>query len=317
MLDKYKEVGNILTAARKERNKTVAAASESTRIMVRYLEAVETGQPGKLPAPEYFMLFARSYAEFLGIDTAVFDEIEERVRAEAAAVDTRVRPPEPEKRASEKKPKSRKFLRLIFYIVSLLIIAAAAYLAYTQLWPRLRHSSLFNRSATDVGAVSNETQPAENAEEMNIVVPDQPYQPPDKLRLRMIANQDVWVTIARDGDTVFSQKLMAGLEQSWEADYRYWLTLSNALAVDLYINDRKLVPLADKAQPVTDLEINQTNLERYLPLVSDTTMLSAPVTGDTSTMMPGDTVAAPGNLSRQGQINPAGGTTEGVAHNED
>jgi len=316
MLDKYKEVGDILTAARKERNKTVAAASESTRIMVRYLEAVETGQPGKLPAPEYFMLFARSYAEFLGIDTAVFDEIEERVRAEAVAVDTRVRPPEPEKRESEKKPKNKKILRIVFYIVSLLIIAGAVYLAYTQLWPRLRHSSFFSKS-TDVGAASNETQPANNAAEMNIVVPDQPYQPPDKLRLRMIANQDVWVTVARDGDTVFNQKLTAGLEQSWEADFRYWLTLSNALAVDLYINDRKLIPLTDKAQPIADLEINQTNFERYLPLVSDTTMLSAPVTGDTSTMMSGDTAAAPGNLSREGQTNPAGRTTEGEAHNED
>jgi cytoskeleton protein RodZ len=315
MLNKYQEVGGILAAARKEKNKTVAAASESTRIMVRYLEAVEAGQPEKLPAPEYFMLFARSYAEFLGIDTAVFEEIEERVRAEAAAAaDVRVRPPEIENRAPEKKPKSRKLGRVVFGIVSLIIIAAAVYLAYTLLWPRLRQSSFFSKRA---GAVSDEIRPANNAAEMDISVPDQPYQPPDRLRLRLTAIQDVWVTVARDGDTVFNQKLTAGLEQNWEADFRFWVTLSNAQTVDLYINDRKLLPLADKAQPVTDLEINQTNFERYLAPVSDSTLLSAPATQSTSAIITGDTTAGTRALPGEGQANSPGGATDGEANDED
>ena len=281
MLDKYKEVGGILAAARKEKNKTVAAASESTRIMVRYIEAVETGRPENLPAPEYFMLFARSYAEYLGIDTAVFDEIEERVRAEAAAPDPRGRPAPPEPKPPKEPRRGRKFVAFIIVVFCLIVIAVAAYLAYTQWWePSRRGQSGAKRSALAVS--QKDRRSAEDVSATDIAIPEQPYRPPGKLKLRMMAIRDIWAMVIRDGDTVFNQKLAIGTEQSWEADYRYRLTLTNALAVDLYLNDHKMLPLADKDQTVTDVEINQANFGKYLAQVSDSLALPVPNFQDTS-----------------------------------
>ena len=70
MSDKYVEIGEILAAARREQGKTLKDASESTKIMENYLTAIETGDPGSLPSVAYFLLFARSYAQYLGIDPA-------------------------------------------------------------------------------------------------------------------------------------------------------------------------------------------------------------------------------------------------------
>jgi hypothetical protein len=95
------------------------------------------------------------------------------------------------------------------------------------------------------------------------MIPDKPYHPPEKLILYMRAKQDVWALVVRDGDTVLNRRLGVGDQRQWEAEYRYNITLGISTAVDLYVNDQKLAPLTERAQTISDLEINQVNYKDF------------------------------------------------------
>ena len=62
------EIGHILREARENKGLTLEDVQANTRINVRYLTALETGQYSKLPTPVHARGFLRNYARFLGLD---------------------------------------------------------------------------------------------------------------------------------------------------------------------------------------------------------------------------------------------------------
>ncbi|MEA4906118.1 MAG: DUF4115 domain-containing protein [Anaerolineaceae bacterium] len=64
-----KTIGEVLKSARLEKNLTLQQVSIQTHIRLRYLEALENGQPDLLPSNVQGRGFLRLYASFLGIPT--------------------------------------------------------------------------------------------------------------------------------------------------------------------------------------------------------------------------------------------------------
>lgn len=62
------ELGNILRSARIEKGLTIEDVQDSTKILKRYLEAIEEGNYNMLPESFYVRAFIRSYAEAVGLD---------------------------------------------------------------------------------------------------------------------------------------------------------------------------------------------------------------------------------------------------------
>jgi cytoskeleton protein RodZ len=79
-------VGATLRDARLRRGWTIEDCSQTLRIRVPVLEAMEAGRFERLPNGAYALGFVRTYADFLGLDR---DEIVRRVKAEAAALSTK------------------------------------------------------------------------------------------------------------------------------------------------------------------------------------------------------------------------------------
>ena len=75
-------IGQKLKQAREDRRITLEHASESTRIRVPYLKALETDDVSVLPSPVQARGFLRNYADYLGLD---FDRLLEELRAEQTA----------------------------------------------------------------------------------------------------------------------------------------------------------------------------------------------------------------------------------------
>jgi cytoskeleton protein RodZ len=317
MADNFKEIGAILAAARREKNKSLKEAEESTKIMAHYLEAIEAGEAEKLPTREYFMLFARGYAQYLGVDPSKLEGLEETPIPEKAssAPGKKKAEEEPEPEGEEPEAQARKFGKTLLYIIVAIVVVFAAFFVYIQWFaggigkttePGYSESGESNSGSEQGGA---EAAPA-------ITFPDQPYQPPGKLDLRMVAKQDVWAVVIRDGDTVLNRKLEAGQQRQWDADYRYKLTLGVSNAVDLYVNGDKLAPLSARARTITGLEINQVNYKQYFNPPTDTLPTGAtPSTPaaqsqrqgsiDSSwieSRRKGDTAAAPSTPTTQSQI---------------
>ena len=98
----------------------------------------------------------------------------------------------------------------------------------------------------------------------NLNISYKPYEPPAKLTLTLKANQEVWATVIKDGDTVLNRQLAAGDAGQWQADYRFQLSLGNTSAVALTLNGAPLTPLTARGPAVTALEINQANYRQFL-----------------------------------------------------
>ncbi len=62
------EFGHILREARETKGLTLAQVQEQIRINAGYLEAMESGEYGRLPTPVHARGFLRNYARFLGLD---------------------------------------------------------------------------------------------------------------------------------------------------------------------------------------------------------------------------------------------------------
>jgi len=274
MSDKYTEIGAILAAARRDRNKTLKDAEESTKIMASYLEAIEAGEPDKLPAQEYFMLFSRSYAQYLGVDPVIFDEIEEIAAAEKSVAPARKREPkadeEPPSDDISPQAQEKIFGKTLMFVVIAIVVVFIAFFVYTRFFGP-SDATMSPDDAAETEGVGHAADEIPDPGLKTFTYPDQPYQPPEKLRLQMIAKQDVWALVVRDGDTVLNRKLVAGQQRQWEADYRYNLTVGISTAVDLYLNGRRLAPLSDQARIISGLEINQVNYEEFLLSEADQT----------------------------------------------
>ncbi len=271
MADKFKEIGAILAAARREEHKSLKEAEESTKIMALYLEAIEAGEAEKLPTREYFMLFARGYAQYLGIDPSILEGIE---GAPIPEKDLPVPPgkkavEEPEPEGEEPEAQARKFGKTLLYLIIGIVVVFAAFFVYIQWFAGVAENST-EPGRTESGGTNTESGqgPAETAP--LITIPDQPYQPPGKLDLRMVARQDVWTVVVRDGDTVLNRRLLAGQQRQWDADYRFLLTLGISNGVDLYVNGDKLAPLTLRPRTISGFEINQVNYRQYFYPPTDT-----------------------------------------------
>ncbi|MEQ7873527.1 helix-turn-helix transcriptional regulator [Sphingomonas sp. ASV193] len=74
--DAVPTVGERLREAREAKGLSLAEIASSTRIPVRHLESIETGEWDRLPAQTYSIGFARNYASAVGLDrTEIGDQL--------------------------------------------------------------------------------------------------------------------------------------------------------------------------------------------------------------------------------------------------
>lgn len=107
---------------RRRKRLTLAQAEEETKVRVRFLDALERGAYGELPADVYTLGFLTKYAEFLGVSK---QELLEAFRRERGAATTS-RILAPEVRIKERRP----WLTPKIALFSLAILLVAAFLGY-------------------------------------------------------------------------------------------------------------------------------------------------------------------------------------------
>ena len=126
-------VGPRLRAAREARGLDLQQLSQLTKVTVRHLEAIESGQFRDLPGKPYAIGFSKSYAQAVGLDGM---EIAEAVRAELRAAE----PAQParvihqyEIGEAEKTPSSRVMVAAVLLVLAVAVAGSFAWRSYY--WP--------------------------------------------------------------------------------------------------------------------------------------------------------------------------------------
>jgi len=183
-------VGERLRVAREEKGLSLEDIAAQTRIPRRHLEAIETADWDRLPAPTYTIGFARSYASAVGLDrTEVADQLRgEMGRQRSMPTASEVFEPADPARTMPK---------------GLVIGAILAVIALVVLMSWLNRRSLEQPDDT----ANSVAAPAE--------APQQPAAPPPAAAAQgpvvLTASEAVWLQVAeKGGATLFSGTLQPG-----------------------------------------------------------------------------------------------------------
>lgn len=263
------QLGERLRAAREEQGITIGQAAVETRILQRYLVALEDGDYQHLPGDVYARGFIRNYAAYLGLPAEEVVELYRRERGASEPI--RVVP-------ATSSPRIRGFFIPsffgVFFVVLLLIAASYLVLSATN---NIGESSLAvaeptpaiatptrlptpRPAATDssVLAIGPTVSPTAEAIAGGVQATPLPTVTPSgapivvEVRIQDGENPGSWLRVDRDGETLLQRVLRPGESYRVEAQRNVTMKAGNAGVVYVTVNGQQLQgPLGAPGQVIT------------------------------------------------------------------
>ncbi len=250
------QVGETLRQAREAKGLSLEQVEETTRIRRAYLQALENGDYGQLPAPVYVRGFIRNYAVYLGIDPR-------ELLSSGAGPE---QPPASQSFSALLNEPLEPLGRRITRPLALLALLAAVLLAAWWGLPRYLESrptptltpapavelptGTAEPSATPIPPTATATPTATTAPSATPV--------PSGLQLIVeIVGQRSWLLVQADGERAFAGILEPGTTRSWTAEQTMYLRSGVANAVRVTLNGQDLGlfgPAADVFEQTWTLE---------------------------------------------------------------
>ncbi|MEW5994418.1 MAG: RodZ domain-containing protein [Candidatus Zixiibacteriota bacterium] len=318
----YVTIGEVLKRERMLQGLSLEAVSQQTKITVANLELIEEGEVDSLPSQLYYNLFAKAYAELLGIDyNATLEAIKVDVGEpleNAGNRKSRDRASKKEKPQTERPAEAgelpeqagRKVALTLAYLVGGVIVVFLLFLLIRWALPDGEQQFAEGDTATVAGeheqlevdsihektdAGDTQTSVTRGSEDeyatYNWGVPA--YKPPENLTLRLLAQQESWATVVADGDTAIFRTLKPGREYTVEAKFRIKISIAVPSAVSVKLNGEPVDLRQARSGRISRVEITQLNVDSVLgagnPTEEQTTNESTPASSEfTSEKRPGD-----------------------------
>jgi cytoskeletal protein RodZ len=285
-------IASVLKNQRESQNISLAQIATDTHISLHYLQSLEEGRFNDLPGGMYNRAFLRAYCEILDLDQS---EMLRRYESEVL--------PFSSKPVKTKSPisSSIKIPPIIIWSLMLLISATSIFLNRKWIFPVF--SPYFSGSSdmqdhdipprrptpaqVSIPSSSNPTIAPENplliengspasaqlqeSPEITKIQPEKPATDPlsaakptvPAFLLEVIGKEKCWISINRDGATVFSRTIQPGEVQSFNAEQKLLVIVGNAGGVSFKINGKMAKPLG-KSGEVIKVLINETTLPDLL-----------------------------------------------------
>ncbi len=239
--------GEKLRHEREMRGITLREIAEATKISCRFLQALEEGRLDVLPGGLFPRAFVRQYASFLGLDVEAL--LVEYSAAHGETTVERRPPPPPEPRG----PRISAG-HLILGGIGLLLVILSLRHSSTQQEPRARRDTPATAAAPAV-LPSDRVLPVRSLAHEAVVT-----ESGGALVLTMTAQQECWVEVRADGTTVVNRVLAEGESQTLEARGEIVLSVGNAGALRLRLNDRPALPLGRSGEVRKNIVITRQSL---------------------------------------------------------
>jgi len=216
-----KEIGKLLENTRTEKGYTLDAASRKTRIHQRTIKNLEEGNPEGMLNPVYMKSFLKKYTEFLGLGTheMVTDYLERMSQKD----DDKKLFLEPK---DETEVDIEKYLPLITVAIGGLIIAVILVFGVIK----VRHFMAAHPfTASKAAQKQNLPSAALSA------APEKKYQ---GITLSVVTSDDSWLSIEKDGSSVFKGVLHRGASESWTCQKQIKMRSGKLDALEFTVNGK-------------------------------------------------------------------------------
>lgn len=245
------DVGLELRQARERRGLSLQQISNTTKISLRVLQAIEASDAARLPAPVFTRSFVRTYAAQVGLDP---DDVSPRYLEQFV-------PPEPSEPAQPaREPAERPFGRLLkgrFGTASVVILVGLAAFLLAVRNARQARSDAGPGSGAAVVSAAGTTQPAP------VATSGRAPAPPATLHLTITPTGPCWVQASVGSDAVFAKLLGAGDRREVNAPSDVTLRVGDPGAFAFSINGMPAKVLGPRGQPVT-VRITKDNYRTFL-----------------------------------------------------
>lgn len=277
MSETNKRLGDLLRLERERRGLKLDKISGDLKIPETTLRAIEDGDPSPLPSELYFKLFAKSYAEHLGIDyTRTLEAMREELgETEPPDTDAPQVAKQPQKQAApakkkaaapdrEKSENSHLMKRLVIVggviIAGFVVFVAVYFLFLRGTTPHHTENAAENTTAQPA-APAGESGSQSLAEQYNWGTPVIPEQ--DSLILTLTAREASWTTVLADGDTALYQNLNPARVYRVAARYRLLVSIGVPRFVEVKLNDAPAFLADAESGRISRVEINQVNRGQF------------------------------------------------------
>jgi transcriptional regulator with XRE-family HTH domain len=273
MKELYTKIGKLLRIERTRREIQLEDLAVELKISEANLEAIEDGDASRLPSELYFKLFAKSYAEALGIDyeatveaieqdlmTAEPDEEKADATVESDSEDSS-RP-----KASKGIPDtgSRRQLKTLLYLIAAVVLLFLVVIAVNELF--LKESdgevAIDSTTVTETESVMTPATPTNELAGYDWEVPS--YHEPDSIKLTLLARSESWASVFVDGDTAVYQTLRPNRRYEAAAQYRMRVSVGIPSVVNVELNGQPVNLRDPESGRISGVQIDQVNLEQYL-----------------------------------------------------
>jgi cytoskeletal protein RodZ len=284
-------IGETLRRERVKRNLDLDRVSRELKISSRLLEAIEAERFDKLPGGVFVKSFVRQYARLLELDEDdIASELQRMldpqpaVAAKAESAKPQVDIPLPRVKGWEAVgDKGWGWTSSLPALALVVVVILVCSLVYS--WSQRKRDSV---SAHEVAAV-----PADRAKPTAPTAVATPTLPPSSpketgaervavaaaaapnasaVRVQLIAQEPVWVSVQADGKFIFSDILDTGQSRNVEAGSTVRLRLGNAGGIEIALNGKPIGPVGPKGQ-VRTLQLTSGGFQ----IVSDPPKSAAPV----------------------------------------
>ncbi|MEM8530117.1 MAG: RodZ domain-containing protein [Chloroflexota bacterium] len=264
------QLGEQLRAVRESQGISLSQAAVETRILQRYLVALEDGDYQHLPGDVYARGFIRNYAEYLGLSP---EELMELYRQERGVTDPIQVVP------ATSAPRIRGFSIPSFFSVFFVALAlvGVTYLLLNLTGNLDTDSAVADRptppaatpeplptatleptSETTLAEDSTTPEPSNGAAGVTIRPTNQTEVTPTpeapivgEIRIDDGNNPGSWVSVTLDGDTDFQGTLTSNESRSFTAENNVSILVGNAGVVSIVINGEDSGPLGRAGEVVT------------------------------------------------------------------
>jgi cytoskeletal protein RodZ len=257
--------GEELRRLREQKQMSLAAISEATRISEKMLEAMEAGKFSVLPQT-YIRAFLRAYARVLETNPDEmlkrYDAVNQEIRVAADEWMSRSKVPEPPPeriKKAETASSGRSLLRpAMILIVIIVTIGGVAYLA-------TRGSSAPDQdplSKVPFDKAVHETEAA--------VVQTEPSPPPvqvqrpvaDSLRLEITTTDSLWISVTIDNVRKGQYLFPPRRTHTWAAKEQFIVSMGNAGVATFRLNGNDIGALGKRGSVARNVVITQSGVQQ-------------------------------------------------------
>ena len=260
--------GAILRRCREYHGITLEEASETTKIGISHLKALEDDQIREFANQAYLKGFLRIYATYLGLNSEDIARMYDKLFGVKGEKTDNTRTSGTPARSSRR---IVSFKKMVFPALLLVIILVTATFfrrpasppfrqpdTTTIVMPPLQNSAIQMVQSServkvpkqDIQPVTREKRPAERPDSEKPMITKRPQEITKSFILKIKVTQNGTLTSSVDGSESQQQELAVGDVIEWKAEKKVTLELSNAGGVDVELNGKPYKPFGPSGKPI-------------------------------------------------------------------